>query len=48
MEILSPEKFVLRNNPEEAIGDLERLTQKLLELHLEKKLKSYRILKESL
>jgi len=45
---LSPEQFVSLYGTEEAIRDMEPLTQKLLELHLEKKLKSYRILKEAL
>ncbi len=45
---LSPEQFVLRTYTEDAIRDMERLTQRLLALHLEKQLKSYRILKEAL
>jgi len=45
---LSPEQFVLLKDTEDAIRDIEPLNQKLLELHLEKKLKSYRILKEAL
>ena len=43
-----PESFASQPLAEEAEDDLERLTQRLLELHLEKKLKSYQILKEAL
>ena len=39
-----PESFASQSLSEDALGDLERLAQKLLELHLEKQLKSSRIL----
>jgi DNA repair protein RecO (recombination protein O) len=48
MARLSPEQFVSQPLPEDAIRDIERLSQRLLALHLEKQLKSYRILKEAL
>ncbi len=45
---LSPEKFAALAVPESSAGDLERLTQKLLELHLEKQIKSYKSLRKVL
>jgi DNA repair protein RecO (recombination protein O) len=48
MTTLSPELFASQPFAEDAAVDLERLTQRLLELHLEKQLRSYRILKEAL
>jgi len=47
MTKLSPEQFMTYPLSEEAAGDLERLSGRLLDLHLEKRLKSYRILKEA-
>ena len=43
-----PERFVRLELPEPAGRDLERLAQKLLELHLERRLKSYPALREML
>ena len=43
---LSPAQFAARPQPGAAARDLERLTQKLIEFHLEKRLKSYLALKE--
>jgi len=43
-----PERFALHVLEKEAALDLERLSQRLLSLYLEKQLKSYRILKEAL
>jgi DNA repair protein RecO (recombination protein O) len=48
MTRLSPEEFIAQLFPEEAVRDIERLSQRLLGFHLEKQLKSYRILKEAL
>jgi len=48
MANLSPEQFMTHPLSEEAVGDIERLSGKLLDMHLEKQLKSYRILKEAL
>jgi DNA repair protein RecO (recombination protein O) len=45
---LSPTQFVSRVQPGAGPRDLERLTQKLLEWHLEKRLKSYAPLREIL
>ncbi len=45
---LSPELFAARPIARDAATDLERLSGRLLEMHLEKQLKSYRILKEVL
>jgi hypothetical protein len=45
---LSPEQFAVRPLARDAAADIERLSQRLLGLHLEKQLKSYRILKEAL
>jgi hypothetical protein len=45
---LSPEQFVVQPLVAEAGMDLERLSQRLLNLHLEKQLKSYGLLKEAL
>jgi DNA repair protein RecO (recombination protein O) len=47
MMSLSPEKFVVRPHESSAVMEIENLTQKILRLHLEKQLKSYRILKEA-
>jgi DNA repair protein RecO (recombination protein O) len=46
MAKLPPEQFVTHLFTEDAIRDIEGLSQRLLDLHLEKQLKSYRILKE--
>ncbi len=43
---LSPEQFMIRPLDKDAAVQIERLTQRLLSLHLEKYLKSYRILKK--
>ncbi len=43
-----PEQFARRSMPERAARDLERLVQALLEVHLEKRLKSYPVLKQVL
>jgi DNA repair protein RecO (recombination protein O) len=48
MARLSPEQFVAQPYAEESIREIEQLSQKLLDFHLEKHLKSYRILKEAL
>jgi DNA repair protein RecO len=48
MATLSPEQFIARPLMEDAVRDIERLAQKLLDFHLEKQLKSYRILREEL
>ena len=45
---LPPAQFAARPQPGFAARDLERLTQKLIEWHLEKRLKSYATLKEML
>jgi DNA repair protein RecO (recombination protein O) len=45
---LPPEQFVCRPLAEGAGTDVEHLSQRLLGLHLEKQLKSYRILREAL
>jgi DNA repair protein RecO (recombination protein O) len=44
---LPPEQFSVQPLIGEAAVDIERLSQKLLSLHLEKQLKSYRILREA-
>jgi DNA repair protein RecO (recombination protein O) len=44
----SPEQFVSREIPEPAIRELERLTETLIATHLEKRLKSYALLKSVL
>jgi DNA repair protein RecO (recombination protein O) len=44
----SPERFAAKPLENGAASDIERLSQRLLSLYLEKKLKSYRILKEAL
>jgi DNA repair protein RecO len=44
----SPEKFMVRPMAKDAGADIERLAQRLLGFHLEKQLKSYRILREEL
>jgi DNA repair protein RecO (recombination protein O) len=48
MTKVSPGSFASQPLAEEAANDLEHMTQRLLEMHLEKQLKSYRILKEAL
>ena len=48
MARLSPEQFMAQPLAEDAVRDIERLSQRLLDLHLEKQLKAYRILKEAL
>ncbi len=48
MSKLSPGQFVMRPLEKDAGPEIERLTQRLLSLHLEKQLKSYRILREAL
>lgn len=48
MSRLSPGQFISEPLTEEAAADLERLSQRLLDLHLEKRLKSYSILREAL
>jgi DNA repair protein RecO (recombination protein O) len=48
MAKLSPEQFATHPFEEGAAREIERLSQRLLALHLEKQLKSYRILKEAL
>jgi DNA repair protein RecO len=48
MATFSPEQFVIQPFTEDAARDIERLSQRLLDLHLEKQLKSYRILKDAL
>jgi DNA repair protein RecO (recombination protein O) len=45
---LSPESFASQPLSPAAAADIERLSRKLLEIHLEKQLKSYRILREVL
>lgn len=45
---LAPEQFALRPLNREAAGEIEHLSQRLLNMHLEKNLKSYRIMKEAL
>lgn len=45
---LSPKQFAMRGQPGSAARELERLAQKLIEWHLEKRLKSYLTLKEIL
>jgi DNA repair protein RecO (recombination protein O) len=44
----SPERFAVQPLENEAAIDVERLSQRLMSLYLEKQLKSYRILKEAL
>jgi len=48
MARLSPEQFIAQPFTENEIREIERLTHRLLDMHLEKQLKSYRILKEAL
>lgn len=48
MTRLSPGEFMNRPHGDAAAADLERLSRKLLDLHLEKQLKSYPILQEAL
>ncbi len=45
---LSPEEFAVVADPDAAIRSLENLTQKLLGMHLEKQIKSYKPLRELL
>jgi len=45
---LSPERFAVAAIPVSAVRNLERLTRELLELHIEKQLKSYKSLREVL
>jgi DNA repair protein RecO (recombination protein O) len=45
---LAPVQFVKEPITSDATHDLERLSQELLGMHLERKIKSYRILKEAL
>ncbi len=45
---ISPLEFVSRQSPDADVRELERLAQKLIEWHLEKRLKSYLTLKEVL
>jgi hypothetical protein len=45
---LPPGQFVMRPFSRNAAQEIERLSQRLLGLHLEKQLKSYRILNEAL
>ncbi len=45
---LSPERFAAAAVPDPAAGDLEHLTQRLLGLHLEKQIKSYKSLRKVL
>ena len=46
--LLSPVEFAQRPQSDSAARDLERLAQKLIEWHLEKRLKSYLALKDVL
>lgn len=48
MAKLPPEQFVASPLSRDAAGEIEQLSQRLLALHLEKQLKSYRILREAL
>ena len=48
MAKLPPEQFAASALAQDAAGDIEQLSQRLLALHLEKQLKSYRILTEAL
>ncbi len=48
MTKLSPEQFAAQPFTNDAASDIERLSQTLLNLHLEKQLKSYQLLKEAL
>ncbi len=48
MGALAPAVFAAKSLAAHAEAELERLTQRLLEVHLEKQLKSYRILKQAL
>jgi DNA repair protein RecO (recombination protein O) len=45
---LPPDKLVVKPVTKEALLDVERLTKRLLSINFEKKLKSYRILREAL
>lgn len=45
---LPPEQFAAQPLANDAASDIEHLSQRLLDLHLEKRLKSYRILREAL
>jgi hypothetical protein len=46
MMVQAPERFAVQPLDREAAMDIERLSQRLLGLYLEKQLKSYPILKE--
>jgi hypothetical protein len=48
MMVMAPERFMSEPVGAEATQNLERLLQRLLDVHLEKKLKSVQILKEAL
>jgi DNA repair protein RecO (recombination protein O) len=48
MATLPPDQFMVSPFDEEASREIERLAQRLLSLHLDRPLKSYRILNESL
>jgi hypothetical protein len=48
MMTMAPEPFSAESMGFGAMQDLERLLQRLLDMHLEKKLKSVQILKEAL
>ncbi len=45
---LNPQQFMMRPLNRNAADEIEKLSQRLLSLHLEKNFKSYRILKEAL
>ncbi len=45
---VSPDKYMLRPQKRDADSEIEQWTQRLLHLHLEKKLKSYGLLREAL
>ena len=45
---IAPEQFMRRPLDNEAAGEIERLSQRLLKVHLEKNFKSYRILAEAI
>jgi hypothetical protein len=45
---LSPEQFALQPLERDAAADVERLSQRLMDIHLEKRLKSYRMMREVL
>jgi len=45
---LTPEQFMMRPLNRDAAEEIEHLSQRMLSLHLEKRFKSYRILKEAM